>query len=137
MLATSTEEVARNSQSVLESLQRSEISNPPAFGAKVAATILEDAGLRQSWFEDLRTMSGRIQSMRKMLYDGLVANCTLFSLFRFLLYALTCSIAAPGNWDHLLRQSGMFGFLGLSPKLVAELKGQYSLFLKESETLLI
>ena len=79
VLATSTEEVARNSQSVLESLQRSEISNPPAFGAKVAATILEDKSLRESWFEDLKTMSGRIQTMRQSLYDGLVANGMLLS----------------------------------------------------------
>ena len=75
ILATSTEEVATNSQSVLESLQRSEISNPPAFGARIAANIMSDEELRESWFEDLRTMSGRIQSMRKALYDGLVANC--------------------------------------------------------------
>ncbi|KAI9933008.1 hypothetical protein MW887_009262 [Aspergillus wentii] len=111
VLATSTEEVALNSQSLLESHQRSEISNPPAYGAKIASAILSDDGLRNMWFEDLRTMSGRIQSMRETLYQGLIRN------------------SAPGNWDHLLRQSGMFGFLGLSPAVVKELKDKYHIYM--------
>ncbi|GFF98806.1 aspartate aminotransferase, cytoplasmic [Aspergillus udagawae] len=74
ILAAATEEIAVNSQSVLESLQRSEISNPPAYGARVAERVLADEGLRWSWFEDIRTMSRRMQSMRKSLYKNLVAN---------------------------------------------------------------
>ena len=34
--------------------------------------------------------------------------------------------ATPGLWKHLLRQSGMFGFLGLSPNVVTELRGMRS-----------
>lgn len=74
MLATSTETVAVNAQSMLERLQRSEISNPPAFGAKVASNILRNNDLRHAWYADLKTMSERIRSMRKMLYDGLVSQ---------------------------------------------------------------
>jgi aspartate aminotransferase len=77
LLATATQEVAINCQSVLESLQHSEISNPPAFGARIAETILADDTLRQVWFEDLKRMSSRIQSMRKLLYKHLTARCTL------------------------------------------------------------
>ncbi|KAL5343908.1 pyridoxal phosphate-dependent transferase [Aspergillus crustosus] len=103
VVATPTEEIALNTQSVLESLQRSEISNHPAFGAKIAETVLSDEELRKVWFEDLKTMSGRIQEMRRVLHEGLTKYST-------------------GNWDHLIRQSGMFGFLGLSPKVVKTLK---------------
>ncbi|KAL4898749.1 pyridoxal phosphate-dependent transferase [Aspergillus ambiguus] len=111
VLATASADIAVNSQSLLESLQRSEISNPPAFGARIAAGILADEGLRGLWAEDLKTMSGRIQSMRRALHEGLVRN------------------AAPGNWDHLLRQSGMFGFLGLSAGAVKTLKEKHHIYM--------
>ncbi|KAL3475758.1 hypothetical protein BJX99DRAFT_259016 [Aspergillus californicus] len=48
--------ISKSSLSVLESLQRSEISNPPAFGARIAETILSDEKLRDLWFRDLKTM---------------------------------------------------------------------------------
>ncbi|KAJ0421731.1 pyridoxal phosphate-dependent transferase [Aspergillus carlsbadensis] len=110
ILATQGEKSATNTQSVLESLQRSVISNPPAFGARIAETVLLDEKLRGIWFEDLKTMSGRIQEMRRVLYEGL----TRYS---------------SGNWDHLIRQSGMFGFLGLSPNVVRILKEEYHIYM--------
>ncbi|BCS18273.1 uncharacterized protein APUU_11101A [Aspergillus puulaauensis] len=113
VLATTDKEVAGNAQSVLESLQRSEISNPPAFGAKIAETIMRDDGLRGLWFQDLKTMSGRIQEMRRALFDGL-------------------NTYSSGNWDHLIRQSGMFGFLGLSKDAVKTLKDEYHIYMAEN-----
>jgi aspartate aminotransferase len=64
-------ESAKNTSSVLEQLQRAEISNPPAYGARIAATILEDAELRGQWNKDLDTMSSRISSMRQKLLQEL------------------------------------------------------------------
>lgn len=32
---------------------------------------------------------------------------------------------APGTWHHLKQQTGMFGFLGLSPEVVTELRGKH------------
>ncbi|KAL6238693.1 hypothetical protein BDW75DRAFT_237138 [Aspergillus navahoensis] len=105
---------ARNTRSVLESLQRSEISNPPAFGAKIAETILSNDRLRGIWFEDLKTMSGRIAEMRRALFEGL-------------------NRYSPGrNWDHLVRQSGMFGFLGLEREVVRVLKDEYHIYMAEN-----
>lgn len=60
-------------QSLLEMLQRSEVSNPPAFGAKIASEILNIEELRRMWFADMVTMSQRIQSMRRELHDKLIA----------------------------------------------------------------
>ncbi|KAL4983355.1 pyridoxal phosphate-dependent transferase [Aspergillus falconensis] len=79
--------VAKNTQSVLESLQRSEISNPPAFEAKIAEAILSDKRLRSIWFEDLKTMSGRISEMRRALFEGLNRYCTQSGMFGLLGYS--------------------------------------------------
>ncbi|PKX89880.1 PLP-dependent transferase [Aspergillus novofumigatus IBT 16806] len=119
LLVTATQEVAVNCQSVLEYLQRSEISNPPAFGARIAETILADDTLRQVWFEDLKRMSSRIQAMRKLLYKHLTAP-------------------TPATWDHILQQSGMFGFLGLPANVVKILKGMfYHIYMAENSRISI
>jgi aspartate aminotransferase len=90
---------------MLEMLQRSEVSNPPGFGAKIASQVLRSEELKKMWYTDMITMSDRIRSMRKALYDHLLA------------------LETPGSWDHLIRQSGMFGFLGLSAEVVVQLRG--------------
>ncbi|TIA00698.1 aromatic-amino-acid aminotransferase [Aureobasidium pullulans] len=66
-----TEEAAKNSQSALESLTRIEFSNPPAYGARIAATILQDKELVAQWHKNLVTMSSRIADMRGALYQSL------------------------------------------------------------------
>jgi aspartate aminotransferase len=53
--------------SQLAILQRSEISNPPAYGARIASVVLTDPALFAEWEENLRTMSGRIIKMRAAL----------------------------------------------------------------------
>lgn len=73
LFATNTQQVTVKTQSMLEMLQRSEVSNPPAFGAKIASEVLNTEELRQMWFADMVTMSQRIRSMRRALYDRLVS----------------------------------------------------------------
>lgn len=58
----------------MERLQRSEVSNPPAYGAKIASMILNDAKLTEMWYADLITMCSRIREMRHALYNLLVEN---------------------------------------------------------------
>ncbi|KAG9242557.1 pyridoxal phosphate-dependent transferase [Calycina marina] len=90
--------------SQLAILQRSEISNPPAYGARIASLILNDTKLFAEWEENLRTMSGRIINMRKALRSKLE------------------ELGTPGTWNHITDQIGMFSFTGLSEKQVAELR---------------
>ncbi|KAL3424000.1 aminotransferase class I and II [Phlyctema vagabunda] len=91
-----------NSQ--LAILQRSEISNPPAYGARIASTVLNDAKLFSEWEENLRTMAGRIIDMRKALRSSLEA------------------LGTPGSWNHITDQIGMFSFTGLSEREVLKLR---------------
>lgn len=90
--------------SQLAILQRSEISNPPAYGARIAATILNDETLFAEWEENLRTMSGRIIEMRTALREKLE------------------SMGTPGTWNHITDQIGMFSFTGLTEKQVLKIR---------------
>ncbi|RCI09347.1 hypothetical protein L249_3698 [Ophiocordyceps polyrhachis-furcata BCC 54312] len=97
--------------SQLAILQRSEISNPPLYGARIASTVLADAELFAEWEDNLRTMSGRIIAMRKELRSKLEA------------------LGTPGTWNHITDQIGMFSFTGLSPAHVKKLRDDYHIYM--------
>ncbi|KAI0082749.1 aspartate aminotransferase [Panus rudis PR-1116 ss-1] len=84
-------EAANRVKSQLSVLSRSEISNPPSYGARVVSLILNDSTLFQEWQRDIKTMAGRIIDMRKELHR-----------------LLTEELKTPGNWDHIVNQIGMF-----------------------------
>ncbi|KAK7693651.1 hypothetical protein QCA50_003220 [Cerrena zonata] len=92
-----TQETAQRVKSQLSVLQRSEISNPPAHGARLVSLILNDKKLFEEWKRDIETMAGRIIEMRKELHK-----------------LLTEELKTPGNWDHIVNQIGMFSFTGIS-----------------------
>ena len=101
---TNSAETARTVGSILENVQRATVSNPPAYGARIAAAVLGTPAIAQQWAVDLLTMSQRIQSMRQKLYDALVKRQT------------------PGDWSHIVKQTGMFGYTGISPLQVKHLE---------------
>lgn len=103
---TSSSDQATTMFSILCNAQRATVSNPPAYGAKLAATVLGTPVIKKQWFDDLITMSGRIKSMRQKLYDNLV------------------SLGTPGEWSHIIEQKGMFGYTGISEAQVAYLEGE-------------
>ncbi|KAL9127123.1 MAG: hypothetical protein Q9217_003949 [Psora testacea] len=91
--------------SQLAILQRSEISNPPAYGARIASLVLNDEALFKEWEANLRTMAGRIIDMRKAL--------------RTKLEDLN---GQEGRWRHITDQIGMFSFTGLTEKQVLRIR---------------
>jgi aspartate aminotransferase len=90
--------------SQLAILQRSEISNPPAYGARIASLVLNDPALFKEWEDNLHTMSGRIIEMRTALRKKLE------------------ELKTPGEWNHITDQIGMFSFTGLNETQVEKLK---------------
>ncbi|KAF3988128.1 hypothetical protein FT663_03671 [Candidozyma haemuli var. vulneris] len=112
--ASTRDPLKRAIKTQLQKLTRSEISNPPAYGAKIVATILTDQALRQQWQEDLITMSSRIISMRKELRRQLE------------------ELGTPGTWEHITNQTGMFSFTGLSADMVARLEKNHGVYLVSS-----
>ncbi|KAI9678197.1 MAG: Aspartate aminotransferase, cytoplasmic [Caeruleum heppii] len=90
--------------SQLAILQRSEISNPPAYGARLASLVLNDPTLFAEWEANLRTMSGRIIDMRRALRTHLE------------------ELGTPGTWRHITDQIGMFSFTGLTEPQVLRIR---------------
>ena len=100
--------------SQLAILQRSEISNPPAYGARVASKILNTPELFALWEENLRTMSGRIIDMRQALRKKLE------------------EMGTPGTWNHITDQIGMFSFTGLKERQVQMLRDKFHVYLTKN-----
>lgn len=90
---------------------RANYSNPPAHGARIAASILNNKALNDEWRENLRTMSNRMNNMRQLLYQKLNI------------------LSTPGNWDHILRSVGLFSFTGLNERQCNYLIKEYHVFL--------
>ncbi len=108
------QDTVKRVSSQLAILQRSEISNPPIYGAKIASIVLNDKDLFAEWEEDLRTMAGRIVEMRKSLKAELD------------------SLKTPGNWDHITSQIGMFSFTGLNEAQVMELRSKWHVYMTKN-----
>ncbi|XBW37246.1 hypothetical protein QEN19_002829 [Hanseniaspora menglaensis] len=101
-------------QSQLEAITRSELSTPPAYGAKIVSAILSSDELYKAWSDDMVTMSSRIYEMRHKL----VAKLT--------------ELKTPGNWDHITSQVGMFSYTGLSKEQVARMEKEHAVYLASS-----
>ncbi|KAF2217771.1 hypothetical protein CERZMDRAFT_108417 [Cercospora zeae-maydis SCOH1-5] len=111
---SSAAETTQRVGSQLAILQRSEISNPPAYGARIASLVLNDDKLFAQWEEDLRTMSGRIKEMRSAVRTRLEEAKT------------------PGTWNHITDQIGMFSFTGLDEKQVEKLRSEYHIYMTKN-----
>lgn len=95
-------------------LVRGMYSNPPAFGARIVSTVLNDPELRAEWMGCIKTMSSRIISMRQALFDHLV------------------KLGTPGTWTHITQQIGMFSYTGLNPQQVKILIEKFHIYLLSS-----
>jgi aspartate/tyrosine/aromatic aminotransferase len=90
---------------------RQQYSNPPRHGAEIVATCLRSPAYYQQWCGHLTVMSGRIIDMRRRLFDELVA------------------LKVPGSWHHIIDQTGMFTYTGLSKEQVARLTEKHHVYL--------
>jgi aspartate aminotransferase len=95
-------------------LVRGMYSNPPAFGSRIVATVLNTPELRQEWMDCIQTMSSRIKQMRERLYNRLK------------------ELGTPGTWKHIVEQIGMFSYTGLNEKQVRILIDEFHIYLLKS-----
>jgi len=104
-------DVITNMKAQITLIVRGNYSNPPANGARIVAHVLSDPQLYAEWKECIKTMSGRIQQMRKALREKLE------------------QLQTPGDWSHITSQIGMFSYTGLNAKQVESLVKDYHIYL--------
>ena len=107
-------EQARSIRSQLCKLNRGMISNPPAFGARVVARVLNDAQLFQEWKLNLQVMVDRIRAMRQQLH------------------ALLLELGTPGQWDHVITQIGMFSYTGLTQRQSLLMRDKFHIYMTDN-----
>jgi len=89
-------------------------SMPPDHGAAIVAEILQDDALRALWVEELGTMRGRLNDLRRLLVDKLTER------------------DAPRDFSFITRERGMFSFLGISKEQVIRLREEFHIYMVES-----
>lgn len=89
---------------------RANYSNPPAHGAAVVATILDNASLRTIWEQELSDMRQRIQRMRHLFVNTLAEK------------------GAQRDFSFIIRQNGMFSFSGLTKDQVIRLREEFGVY---------
>jgi len=113
-LVTSNKEYSKRCQTQMAKISRAIVSNCPRFGAEIANLILNTPELTEEWYENLKTMSSRIISMRKQLHQHLV------------------DLKTPGSWEHIVDQIGMFSYTGLNVKQCRTLMSKFHIYLTEN-----
>ncbi len=98
-------------QSVLLQIVRVNYSMPPAHGAAIVETILSSAELTSQWHGELKEMRDRINNMRQLLVDTLIAN------------------GVTRDFGFITAQNGMFSFLGIDKDQVQRLQDEYSIYI--------
>ncbi|AWK14727.1 amino acid aminotransferase [Candidatus Fukatsuia symbiotica] len=102
-LVAATSKNAEDALSQMKAIIRANYSNPPAHGAAVVATILNDRELYELWKGELTEMRERIQRMRQLFVKTLKAK-------------------GAGDFSFIEKQNGMFSFSGLTEKQVLQLR---------------
>lgn len=105
---------AQNCLSQLKVVTRIAYSNCPAHGARIVAEIVHNEDLYLLWRQECKRMADRLNGVRVMLVEGLIR------------------VNAKGNWDHILRQKGMFSFTGISAENVVRLKNEHHIYMLEN-----
>ncbi|KAK6204373.1 aspartate aminotransferase [Scheffersomyces amazonensis] len=99
-------------ESQLKKLIRPIYSSPPIHGSKIVEVIFDEQyQLLPKWLGDLDAVVGRLNTVRSKLYENLDKSSY--------------------NWDHLLKQRGMFVYTGLTSEQVIKLRNDYSVYATE------
>ncbi len=110
-------ESADTAQVVLSQMKaciRSNYSNPPAHGASIVTSVLNDVALKKRWEEEVGGMRDRIHSMRGLFVETLKAK------------------GVERDFTFLTKQNGMFSFSGLTPEQVDRLRDEFAVYIVRS-----
>jgi aromatic-amino-acid transaminase len=102
---------AATTRANLASLNRLNYSFPPDHGAKVAAIILADSGLRAEWKDELESMRLRMLDLRRGLAEALRRETN------------------SDRFDFVLAHRGMFSLIGAAPEAVKALREDHGIYM--------
>ncbi|KAJ1722526.1 aspartate transaminase aat1 [Coemansia erecta] len=97
--------------SQIKILVRPLYSNPPVYGARIAAEVLNSPELRAEWLGEVSMMAGRIIDMRRALRARLEA------------------LGSKLSWSHITDQIGMFCYTGLKPEQVDRIARDFHVYM--------
>ena len=106
-----TSDAASAVQSHVKACIRRNYSNPPAHGAAVVTTILNDAALTAQWHGELAEMRDRINGIRSLFVNTLADK------------------GATRDFSFITRQRGMFSYSGLTKDQVAQLRDNHGVYI--------
>jgi aromatic-amino-acid transaminase len=98
-------------RSQLASIARNLWSTPPAHGAAIVASILDDEELRTLWRDELEAMRQRVAGLRLGLVEALQPH------------------GLAERFAHIAEQRGMFSYTGLTPQQVQRLREEFSVYM--------
>lgn len=113
-VVTSSEETARAVLSHLMIAIRTNYSNPPAHGAGIVTTVLNDKTLRADWESEVKEVRDRINGMRRLFVNTLRQK------------------GIERDLSFIVHQRGMFSFSGLTVRQVDLLREKYSIYVLRS-----
>jgi aspartate/tyrosine/aromatic aminotransferase len=105
------EQAAQTLLSHVKQSIRANFSNPPAHGAEIVATVLNDPKLRAQWEGEVAEMRDRINGLRHLFVETLNEK------------------GVERDFSFITRQRGMFSFSGLNPDQVKALRDDYSIYI--------
>lgn len=103
-------EYVPNVQSQLVALFRSECSFAPAYGARIASTIINNPNLKKEWDQEVADVTTRLKDIRQLVFDKLT------------------ELGTPGKWDHVLKQNGLFWYSGLTSIQIEKLIEEHHVY---------
>jgi aspartate/tyrosine/aromatic aminotransferase len=113
-IVTGSQENAQTTLSHVQRCIRANYSNPPAHGASIVTTVLNDPQLRAGWEAEVKEMRDRINQMRSLFADCLAAK------------------GVRRDFSFVKRQRGMFTMTGLTPEQVDQLRIVHSIYMVRS-----
>lgn len=110
-VVTPSRETAQITLSHVKKCIRANYSNPPAHGAAIIITILDDPHLRATWEEEVQALCERINTMRRRFVKALEAR------------------GVKRDFSFIEQQRGMFSFTSLTHEQVQALRETYGVYL--------
>ncbi len=111
MIVSNSIEQATNARAKMCELSRGSYSMPPAHGAAIVRTILNDAELNALWRQELDEMNQRVNGLRQALVNE----------FR--------TLSQSDRFNYFAQHKGMFSLTGLSDDMIAQLKTEFGIYI--------